>query len=40
MGTEILLVMNVAETTTEEAIKQAVSAEEHGAHGIMILPPM
>jgi len=40
VGTEIPVVMNVAETTTEDAIKEVVSAEEHGAHGIMILPPM
>lgn len=40
VGAQIPVVMNVAQTTTEDAIKEAVSAEEHGAHGIMILPPM
>ena len=34
------VVMNIAEGSTTEAIKQAVEAEKCGAKGLMILPPM
>ena len=36
----IPVILNIAEQTTESAIKQAENAEKWGASGIMILPPM
>ena len=37
---KIPVVINVAEQTTKEAIAVAQRAEELGAHGLMVLPPM
>jgi 4-hydroxy-tetrahydrodipicolinate synthase len=34
------VVMNIAESTTREAVRQAQLAREWGAHGLMVLPPM
>lgn len=34
------VIMNIAESTTKEAIQQAMLAEEWGASGLMLLPPM
>lgn len=34
------VIMNIAETTTREAIRGAREAEEKGADGLMLLPPM
>ncbi|HJN54318.1 MAG TPA: dihydrodipicolinate synthase family protein [Flavobacteriaceae bacterium] len=37
---ETPVIVNVAEQSTKEAIKTARSAEENGASGLMVLPPM
>ena len=37
---KIPVVVNIAEQSTKEAINSAVSAEENGASGLMVLPPM
>lgn len=37
---KIPVLMNIAEQSTSEAIKSAISAENDGASGLMILPPM
>ena len=37
---KIPVLMNIAEQSTSEAIKSAISAEKDGASGLMILPPM
>jgi len=34
------VVMNIAEGSTREAVKQALEAEKNGAKGLMMLPPM
>lgn len=39
-GDQIFVIMNIAQTSTEGAIKEAQQAEQRGAHGLMILPPM
>ncbi len=39
-GDQIFVITNIAQTTTEGAIKEAQEAENRGAHGLMILPPM
>ena len=36
----IPIVVNIAEQSTKAAIKSAISAEENGASGLMVLPPM
>ena len=36
----IPVVLNIAESATSDAIKQAQLAEDWGAHGLMVLPPM
>ncbi len=40
VGHEIPVVLNIAEQTTKEAVRQAQLAEEYGAHALMLLPPM
>src|SRR5258706_11369240 len=37
---KVPVVMNIAEGSTREAIKQASEAEKNGAKGLMMLPPM
>ena len=37
---KIPVLMNIAEQSTSEAIRSAISAEKDGASGLMILPPM
>ena len=37
---KIPVVMNIAEQTTRDAIEAAKKAEDHGASGLMMLPPM
>lgn len=37
---KIPVIVNIAETTTKEAIKQAANAKRWGADGLMLLPPM
>tara|TARA_Y100000590_G_scaffold59702_1_gene63346 strand:+ start:2035 stop:2940 length:906 start_codon:yes stop_codon:yes gene_type:complete len=37
---KIPIVVNIAEQSTKAAIKSAISAEENGASGLMVLPPM
>lgn len=37
---KIPVIVNIAETTTKEAIRQAINARKWGADGIMLLPPM
>lgn len=39
-GSEIAVILNIAETTTADAIEEARQAEKKGAHGLMMLPPM
>lgn len=34
------VILNIAESTTREAIRQASLAKDWGAHGLMVLPPM
>lgn len=40
VGSQIDVILNIAETTTADAVEEAQQAEEHGAHGLMMLPPM
>lgn len=40
LNEEIPVIMNIAESTTADAIKQAANAKKWGADGIMLLPPM
>ncbi len=40
IGGEVPVLLNIAEQTTKEAIRQAQLAEEYGASGLMLLPPM
>ncbi|HRG08120.1 MAG TPA: dihydrodipicolinate synthase family protein, partial [Cyclobacteriaceae bacterium] len=37
---KVPVVMNIAEGSTREALKQAAEAEKNGASGLMMLPPM
>tara|TARA_B100000959_G_scaffold286769_1_gene367160 strand:+ start:289 stop:1194 length:906 start_codon:yes stop_codon:yes gene_type:complete len=37
---KIPVVVNIAEQSTKEAVNSAISAEENGASGLMVLPPM
>ncbi len=37
---KIPIILNIAEQTTKEAIRQAQLAESYGANGLMLLPPM
>jgi len=37
---ELPVVLNIAEGSTREALKQAADAKTWGAHGLMLLPPM
>ncbi len=37
---QVPVVMNIAEGSTREALKQAAEAEKNGASGLMMLPPM
>ena len=37
---KIPIVVNIAEQSTKAAIKSAISAEQNGASGLMVLPPM
>jgi len=37
---KVPVVVNIAESSTADAIKQARNAEDWGAHGLMLLPPM
>ena len=39
-GGKVPVVMNIAEGSTREAVKQASEAEKNGAKGLMMLPPM
>ena len=40
LNEDIPVILNIAESTTTEAIKQAANAKKWGADGIMLLPPM
>jgi 4-hydroxy-tetrahydrodipicolinate synthase len=40
LGGRLPIIMNIAEGSTKEAIQQAIFANEWGADGIMLLPPM
>jgi 4-hydroxy-tetrahydrodipicolinate synthase len=40
LNEDIPVIVNIAETTTADAIKQAANAKKWGADGIMLLPPM
>jgi 1-pyrroline-4-hydroxy-2-carboxylate deaminase len=40
VGHEVPVILNIAEQTTKEAVRQAQLAAEYGAHGLMLLPPM
>lgn len=40
VGGKVPIVMNIAEQTTKAAIETAQKAEDHGASGLMMLPPM
>jgi 4-hydroxy-tetrahydrodipicolinate synthase len=40
LNEEIPVIMNIAESTTKDAIKQAAYAKKWGADGLMLLPPM
>ena len=40
VGKKIPVVLNIAEGSTREAIRQAALAAKWGAHGLMLLPPM
>ncbi len=40
VNSNIPIIMNIAEQTTEGAIKSAMQAEKWGANGLMVLPPM
>ncbi|MCK6616273.1 MAG: dihydrodipicolinate synthase family protein [Cyclobacteriaceae bacterium] len=37
---KVPVIMNIAEGSTREAVKQAAEAERNGANGLMMLPPM
>jgi len=37
---EVPAILNIAESSTRDALKQAENAEKWGAQGIMMLPPM
>lgn len=37
---KIPVIMNIAESTTKDAVQQAANAKEWGAKGLMLLPPM
>ena len=39
-GDKIPVILNIAEGSTRKAIEIAQKAEENGAHGLMLLPPM
>lgn len=40
VGDKLPVIVNIAEQTTREAIRQAQRAERNGANGLMMLPPM
>jgi 1-pyrroline-4-hydroxy-2-carboxylate deaminase len=40
VGKQIPVVLNIAEGSTREAVRQATLAAKWGAHGLMLLPPM
>ena len=40
LNEDIPVIMNIAESTTADAIKQATNAKKWGADGLMLLPPM
>ena len=40
LNEDIPVILNIAESTTTDAIKQATNAKKWGADGIMLLPPM
>jgi 4-hydroxy-tetrahydrodipicolinate synthase len=40
LNEDIPVIMNIAESTTSDAVKQAANAKKWGADGIMLLPPM
>lgn len=40
VGEKVLVVLNIAEQSTQDAISAAKSAQGQGAHGLMLLPPM
>lgn len=40
VGKRIPVIVNIAEGSTQEAVKQAALAAQWGAHGLMLLPPM
>jgi len=40
LNEDIPVIMNIAESTTADAIKQAANAKKWGADGLMLLPPM
>jgi dihydrodipicolinate synthase/N-acetylneuraminate lyase len=40
VGNKVPVVMNIAEGSTREALRQAAEAEKNGASGLMMLPPM
>lgn len=40
VGKQIPVVLNIAEGSTREAVRQAALAARWGAHGLMLLPPM
>ena len=40
VGEKVLVVLNIAEQSTQDAIAAAKSAQAQGAHGLMLLPPM
>ena len=40
VGEKVLVVLNIAEQSTQDAISAAKSAQAQGAHGLMLLPPM
>jgi 4-hydroxy-tetrahydrodipicolinate synthase len=39
-GEKIDVILNIAEGSTKLAVELAQAAEQHGAHGLMVLPPM
>ena len=40
VGHKAVVILNIAEQSTEDAIAAAKNAEKQGAHGLMLLPPM
>ena len=40
VGEKVVVVLNIAEQSTQDAIAAAKSAQAQGAHGLMLLPPM